>query len=101
MSKGYTNRNFVCIFVSYFPFLVQHTAEITTTEQYEILRNVIYSFNIGAKMIFLLHEILIHLSYAYLDKLTGGEIKKFSKKTSKNSKNNDDINEIGNDKNGS
>lgn len=45
-------------------------------------------------MILLLHEILIHLSYRYLNILTGGEINNISLKVSTNSKNNDNNNEI-------
>ena len=87
-------RQFHYEFVSYFPLLVKNSGEIISIKQYVNLRNVIYSFNIEVKMILLLHEILIHLSYRYLNILTGGEINNISLKVSTNSKNNDNNNEI-------
>lgn len=101
MAEGFTNKDILCTFVSYFPLLVKNTREIISIKQYVNLRNVIYSFNIEVKMILLLHEILIHLSYRYLNILTGGEINNISLKVSKNSKNNDNNNEIQIDTNSS
>lgn len=101
MAEGFTNKDFLCTFVSYFPFLVQNTGEITSEEQYDTLRNIIYAFNIEAKMILLLHEVLIHLGYGYLNKLTEGEISNISPKATKHSKNNNSNNEFEIDTNSS
>lgn len=96
-AEGFTNKDFVCSFISYFPFLVENHGPIKNLEQYYNLANINFYFNLTGKFILLLHEILIHLAYGYLEIMTGREILNSSPKSSKKSKidekeNNEDTN---------
>ena len=46
----------------------------TNKDEYEKLRGLIFLFNIGMKTITVVHELIIHLNYGYLNYLSEGKI---------------------------
>ena len=85
-AQGYTDKDILISFISYFPTMIKNFGEINTKEEYDNIINVYYLFNICSKFIITLHEILIHLCYGYLSYLTDGEINSISPKQSKTNK---------------
>lgn len=83
IADGYSDKDLIVSFISYYPSVIEDFGIINTKEQYQNLQNVIYLFNIFYKFICSLHEILIHLCYRYLCYLTGGKIENESPKSSK------------------
>lgn len=83
LADGYTDKDIIVSFISYYPSVVEDLGMINTKEQYENLKNVAFLFNIFYKFICSLHEILIHLCYGYLCYVTKGKIDGKSPKSSK------------------
>ena len=83
LADGYTDKDLIVSFISYYPSVIEDFGIINTKEQYQNLKNVVYLFNIFYKFICSLHEILIHLCYGYLWYITGGKIENKSPKSSK------------------
>ena len=72
--SGYTNKDFLVSCVTGFPFIIYNFNEPKTLEDYKELRNIIILFNIGMKLITLIHEFIIHLCFGYLNYLSDGKI---------------------------
>ena len=83
--SGYTNKDILLSGVSGFPFMIYNYKPIKTIEDYKELKNIIILFNIGMKLITLLHEFIIHFCFGYLNYLSDGKILSTSpKKDNKN-----------------
>ena len=83
--SGYTNKDILVSGVSGFPFMIYNYKPIKTIEDYKELKNIIILFNIGMKLITLLHEFIIHFCFGYLNYLSDGKILSTSpKKDNKN-----------------
>ena len=85
-SQGYTDKDVLISFITYFPTLIKNFGEINTKEGYDNIINVYFLYDVCSKFIITLHEILIHLCYGYLYYLTEGEINSVSPKQSKKNK---------------
>lgn len=96
--EGITDKDIVTSFISYFPLIISDYGIISNIEEYNNIKNVFFIFDVTYKFIISLHEILIHLSYAYLNYITEGKIEDKSPKNSKKSKStkkNDEFNDGG------
>ena len=83
IGEGYTDKDLIVSFISYFPIIIEDYGDIDTLEQYNNIIIVFYYFEICYKFILCLHEIIMHLSYGYLNYVTKGKINSKSLKTSK------------------
>lgn len=81
--SGYTNKDILVSCVTGFPFIIYNFDAPETFEEYKELRNIIILFNIGMKLITLIHEFIIHLCYGYLNYLSDGKILSTSPKREK------------------
>ena len=84
IGDGYTDKDIVISFITYFPIIIKNFGIIKTKEQYENIKNVFFLFDVCYKFITSLHEILIHLCYGYINYITEGKIGSKSPKSSKN-----------------
>ena len=62
---GYTNKDIMVYLIIGIPLLLQNY-KIKNQQEYQNIKNVIFLFNVGMKLIILLHEFLIHILYGYL-----------------------------------
>ena len=90
IGEGYTDKDCIISFISYFPIIIEEYGDIDTLEQYNNIIIVFYYFEICYKFIVCLHEIIIHLSYGYLNYITEGKIYSKSPKDSKKCKDSDE-----------
>lgn len=81
--SGYTNKDILVSCVTGFPFIIYNFDDPETIEDYKELRNIIILFNIGMKLITLIHEFIIHLCFGYLNYLSDGKILSSSPKREK------------------
>ena len=65
--SGYTNKDLLISFITGFPLTIKGFGIIKTYEEYKELENEIVFFNVGIKMITILHEFIIHLFFGYLN----------------------------------
>ena len=72
--SGYTNKDFLISCISGFPFKIYGYETPKSEKEYKILKGIIILFNVGMKMITTLHELIIHLSFAYLNYISDGKI---------------------------
>lgn len=86
IAQGYTDKDILISFISYFPIMLKGIGFIDSKEKYENIKNVFILFNVCSKFIITLHEIIIHLCTGFLWYLTEGEIESGSPKGSKKSK---------------
>ena len=70
---GHTNKDILISCISGFPFLINRYKAPKSKMEYRALKGIIILFNIGLKMISLLHELIIYLN-AYLNYLSEGKI---------------------------
>lgn len=86
-AQGYTDKDILLSFIFYFTTIIDDFGIIDSKEKYENIKNFFFLFDVCAKFIITLHEVLIHLCYGYLWYLTEGEIESISPKQSKKTKN--------------
>ena len=84
IADGYTDKDIVISFISYFPIIIENYGLINNKKQYENIKNVFFLFDVCYKFISSLHEIIIHLCYGYIYYITEGKIGCKSPKSSKN-----------------
>ena len=90
ISEGYTDKDCLISFISYFPIIIEEYGDINTLAQYNNIIKVFLYFDICNKFIVCLHEIIIHLSYGYLNYVTEGKINSKSPKESKKTNDSDE-----------
>lgn len=90
IGEGYTDKDCIVSFISYFPIIIEEYGDIDTLEKYNNIIIVFFYFEICYKFIVCLHEVIIHLSYGYLNYVTEGKIQSKSPKASKKSQNSDE-----------
>ena len=90
--SGYTNKDILISGISGFPFKIYRYKIPKTEKEYKILKGIIILFNIVMKTITILHEIINHFIFGYLNYLTDGKISsKSPKKGSKIQKEDDQL----------
>ena len=83
IGDGYTDKDIIVSFISYYSPIIEDFGIIHTKEQYENLKHVSFLFDVCYKFIVALHEILIHLCFGYLSYITEGKVDNKSPKSSK------------------
>ena len=71
---GYTNKDLLVFCVTGFPCKIYKYQIPKNKEEYNILKGIIFLFNIAMKLITTLHEMIIHLFFGYLNYLSDGKI---------------------------
>ena len=82
--SGYTNKDLLISCITGLPILIKGFKKPESLEDYYELKNLIFLFNVGMKMITTLHEFIIHLLYGYLNIVSDREILSISPKKGKN-----------------
>ena len=72
--SGYTNKDILISCISGFPFKIFRYQKPKSEKEYKTLKGIIILFNVGMKMIATLHELIIHLCFAYLNYISEGKI---------------------------
>ena len=88
--SGYTNKDILLSCVTGFPIMIYRYNTSESLKEYKNLKGIIILFNIGMKMVTTLHELIIHLSFGYLNYISEGKISYESPK-----KGNKNLNEDG------
>ena len=91
---NYSNLLFFiyCILVSCvsgFPFMIYNYETPQSKKDYEQLKGIVILFNLAMKLITLVHEIIIHLLFSYLNYISEGKIESNSPKKVNKIENND------------
>ena len=73
--SGYTSKDILITCISGFPFKILRYNVPKNIKEYKKLKGIIFLFNAGMKMIAILHELISHLSFGYLNYVTGRKIK--------------------------
>ena len=78
--SGYTNKDLLVSCVTGFPLMILGYDLPQTLQEYNNLKGIVILFNMGMKFITTLRELIIHLSFGYLNYLSEGKISNESPK---------------------